>query len=195
MGSWLGIGAPTIVISRLSTHPFKYASQLSAQFFWQKSRFILCCLNISCIVISRECMNILRLTFNVSLLTFCWNVSNGHRIWSYNCLASVLTSEQRNWSSMSRTMLCRASKPLKFVALSNSTNVLIGSCNKWPVAVCSPDCPKLSRWRFHWLHTPALAPACLAHSACSSLQWFHIARLRSSGLPQVSSVPRYDSSN
>ena len=116
----------TTTTSRLSTHLFKYASQLSAQFFWPKPGSILYCLNMSCRVICHECMNFLWLKFNVGLLKFCWNVSNDRRSSSYICLASVWTSEKRNWSSMSRTLLCRASRPLKLVALSNSTNVSIG---------------------------------------------------------------------
>ena len=71
-------------------------------------------------VIFCKCMNFLRLTFNASLLTFCWNISNDRRSSSYICWASVWTSEQSNWSSMSRTFLCRAWMPLKSVALSNS---------------------------------------------------------------------------
>ena len=58
------------VISCLSTHPFKYASWLSAQIFQQKARFVLYCLNMSCKVVFCECMNFVRLTFNVHLLTF-----------------------------------------------------------------------------------------------------------------------------
>ena len=149
-----------------------------------------------CRVIFRECMKFVRLTFNVSLLTYYWNASNERRSSSYiYFIASVWTLEQSNWSSMSRTMLCRASKPLKWVALSNSTNVSIGSHNRWFIAICSSDCPWLSRWRLHWLRTLAPAPTCSAHSACSNLQWFHIVGLRSSGLPQVSSVSRCNSSH
>ena len=124
---------------------------------------------MSCIVIFRECMKFSRLTFNVSLLPFCWNISNDHRNSTYICLtSSIWKSEQNNWSSMSRTMLCKASKPVKSVALLNATNVSIGSCNKCFIAICSPDCPRLSGWH---LHTLAPAYACLAHSARSTLQW------------------------
>ena len=63
------------------------------------------------------------------------------------------------------------------------------------VVVCSPDCPELSGWRLHWLHTAALVPACLVRSVFSTLQWFHIVGLRSSRPTQVSSVSRCDSSN
>ena len=113
------------VISRLNTHPFKYASYLSAQFFWQKSGFVFYYLNMSCKVIFRECMNFLHLTFNVNLLMFHWNVSNNRHSSSYICPTSVWTLEQSHWTSMWRTMLCRAAKPLKLVALSDSTNVSI----------------------------------------------------------------------
>ena len=44
----------TTVISRLSTRLFKYASWLSAQFYWQKPGFIFYCLNMSCKVILLE---------------------------------------------------------------------------------------------------------------------------------------------
>ena len=47
--------------------PLKYATWLSVQFFWQKSWFILHCLNMSCKGICCQCMNILHLTFNDSL--------------------------------------------------------------------------------------------------------------------------------
>ena len=66
------------------------------------------------------------MTFNVSLLTFRWNVSNERHNASYICRDSVWTTEQSNRSWMWRTTLCRASKPLKWVALSNSANVSIG---------------------------------------------------------------------
>ena len=56
---------------------------------------------------------------HVSLLL---NVSNNRRSSSHICLASVWTLEQSNWSSMSRKLVCRASKPLKSVALPDSTN-------------------------------------------------------------------------
>ena len=170
--------SPCTVISRL----IKYALRVSAQIFWHKLGFIFYCLNMSCKVICRECMIFLRLAFNVSLLTFRWNISNDRRSPSYICSASVWTSEQSNWSSMSRIMLCRASKPLKSVALCLDRLDF--------VAVCSPNCPKLSGWRLHWLHTAAPVPICLARLACSTLQWFHFIGLRSSGLPQVSSISR-----
>ena len=115
----------TLNLNNYSSLPLKYASRISAQFFWQKSGFIFHCLNISCKVICCVCMNFSRLTFNVNLLTFCWNVSNNRRSSSYICLASVWTLEQSKWSSMSRIVPCRASKPLKWVALLDSTNVLI----------------------------------------------------------------------
>ena len=103
-----------------SNLPLKYASWLSAQFFWQKLGFILYCLNMSCKVICHKFMNFLCLTFNVTLLTFQWNISND--CWSspYICPTSVWTSEQSNWSSMLRTVLYRASKPLKSIALLDS---------------------------------------------------------------------------
>jgi hypothetical protein len=64
-----------------SNFPLKYASRLSAQFFWQKSGFMFYCLNLSCRVICCECMIFLRLTFNVSLLMFRWDVLNDrHRM-------------------------------------------------------------------------------------------------------------------
>ena len=72
---------------------------------------------MSCKVICYRCMNFLCLAFNVSLLTFRWNVWIDHCSSSYICLASVWTLEQSNWSLISRTMLCRASKPLKLVAI------------------------------------------------------------------------------
>ena len=87
--------------------------------------FIYYCLNMSCIVICRKWMNCLCLTLNVSLLTLHWNISNDYHSSSYICLAPIWTSKQSNWLSMSRTMLCRASKPLKSVALLNPTDVLI----------------------------------------------------------------------
>ena len=113
-----------IIISCLSTHPFKYATCLSAQFFWQKIGFILFCLNMSCMVICRECMYFLWLKFNVSLLTFHWNVSNDHCSLLYIRATPVWTSKQSNW--WSKILLCRASRPLKSVALLDSTNVSIG---------------------------------------------------------------------
>ena len=97
-------------------------------FFWQKARVILYCLNMSCIVIFQEWMNFLRLTFNVSLLTFRWNFSNDRRSSSCICPTSVWTSEHSNWSWMLRTVLCRASKPLKLVALS------IQQMSRWALA-------------------------------------------------------------
>ena len=114
-------------MSRLSMYLFKYASQLSAQFFWQKLGFIFYCLNMSCKVIFRKRGNFLCLKFNVTLLMFHWNISNNRcsNCSSYICPTSVWTLEESNWTSMSRTMLCRASKPLKTVALSHSTNVSI----------------------------------------------------------------------
>ena len=112
---------PNTSISCLSTH-----LSWVRNFFGQKSRFMLYCLNMSSRVICRECTNFLRLTFNVSLLMFGWNVSNNRRSSSYICPAFVWTLDHRNWSSMSRTMLCRASKPFKLALLSISTNVLIG---------------------------------------------------------------------
>ena len=78
-------------------HPFKYTSRFSAQIFWQKSGFILYCLNMSCKVICRECINFLRLTFNINLFDISLNVSNDRHNSSYICLASVWTSEQSNW--------------------------------------------------------------------------------------------------
>ena len=54
-----------------SNLPFKYASQLVAQLFWQKPWFILYCLNMLCIVVCCACMDFSRLTFNVNLLTYC----------------------------------------------------------------------------------------------------------------------------
>ena len=94
-------------------------------FFWQKSWFILYCLNMSCGVICREHIIFLHLTFNVNLLMLRWNVSNDRRSSSYIYPTSVWTSEQGNLSTMSRTMLCRTSKPLKPGALSASANVSI----------------------------------------------------------------------
>ena len=176
-------------------HPFKYAFQISVQFFWQKSWFILYCLNMSSKVIFRKCMIFLRLTFNVNLLMFRWNVLNDRRDSSYTCLASVWTSEQTNWSLMLRTMLSKASKPSKSVAILDSTNISIGYYNKWLITICSPDRPKLSGWHLHWLYTPAPTPACSVHSVCSTLQWFHIVGLWSSMLPHVSSISRCNSSN
>ena len=99
-------------------YPFKFASQLSAQ---KKSGFRFYCLNMSCKIIFRECINFVHLTFNckqnvvnkrfkrhnVNLLTCCWNVSNGRCNSSYICLASIWTPEQSNWSSMSKIVLCR----------------------------------------------------------------------------------------
>ena len=82
---------------------------------------------MSCRVICRECMNCITLDTQCQLV----NVSLKHlkqsdRCSSYICPRSVWTSEQSKWSSMSRIVLCRASKPLKSVALSDSTNVSIG---------------------------------------------------------------------
>ena len=108
-----------------SNHPFKYASWLSAQFFWQKSRFIFYCLNMLCKVICCECMHFFRLTFDVSLSTFCWNIPNDHHTSSYICPVFIWTSEQRNWLSMLRVVLCRASKSLMSVGLPNSASVSI----------------------------------------------------------------------
>ena len=97
------------------------------KFFWQKLGFVFYCLNMSCRVICCECMSFPRLTFNVNLLMFRWNVSNDRRsLLLYICPASIWISEQSNWSPMSRAVLCRASKPLKSVALSDSANVSIG---------------------------------------------------------------------
>ena len=110
-------------ISRLSMHMFKYTFCLSANFFERKTWFILYCLNIPCKVIFYGCMNFLRMTFNVSLLMFWWNVSKICRNSSYIRPTFVWTHEQNNWSPMLRITLCRVSKALKLVALSNSTNV------------------------------------------------------------------------
>ena len=60
----------TTVNSRLSMHPFKYVSWLSAQFYWLKLGFKLYCLNMSCKVICHECMKFFRLTFNFISLMF-----------------------------------------------------------------------------------------------------------------------------
>ena len=147
---------------------------------------------MSCIVICRECMNFLPLTFNVGFLVFCWNVANDRRSSSYICSVFVWTSEQSNWSLMSRTMLRTTSKPSKPVALSDSTNVLKG---KISLPYVLPIVPDFSGWCLHWLHTPAPTPACSVGSASSTLQWFHIVGLQSSRLPQVSSISRCDSSN
>ena len=51
-------------------------------------------------------------------------------------------AKQSNWSSMSRIMLCRASKPLKSVALFRFSKCLDRLDF---VAVCSPDYPRLFR--------------------------------------------------
>ena len=53
-----------------SNLPLKYTSWWSAQFLWQKIGFMLYCLNMSCKVNCRECMNFLCLISNVKLLTF-----------------------------------------------------------------------------------------------------------------------------
>lgn len=96
--------ACTTLISRLSAHPFKYASWLSAQKNWQKPWFIIYCLNMLCKVICHECMNFSHLIFIVNVVMFCWNVSNDCHISSWICRASVWTLEQNNWLSMSRTV-------------------------------------------------------------------------------------------
>ena len=88
----------TTLISCLNTHPFKYASWLSAQFFWQKSGFIF--LLFDHVMHSRllRMHDVLRLTFNVSLLKFSWNSSNVRRNSSYICPASVWITKQSNRS-------------------------------------------------------------------------------------------------
>ena len=114
-----------IVISRLSTHPFKYASRSCAIFLTKiKVRTLL----FEHVMHSHlpQIHDFLHLTFNVSLLTFHYNVSNEHRSSSYICPTSVWTSEQSNWSLMSKTVLCKASKPLKLATLLDPTNVSIG---------------------------------------------------------------------
>ena len=141
-----------IVISHLSMHMFTCAN------FLTNMRVHILLFEH---VIFREYMIFLHLTFNVTLLTFRWNVSNDRRNSSYICSTSVWTSEQSNWSLMSRIMLCRALEPLKLVALSDSTNVSIS----W---ISSSIC-WISRWHLRWLHTPAPVPACSAHLACSTL--------------------------
>ena len=115
------------IISHLSTHPFKYATCFSAQFFQQKWGLIFYRLNMSCKVICCECMNFSCLTIqfpfvNISLKRFKW--SSQFIIQPSN--SPVWTSEQSNWSSMSRTMICRASKPLKPATLLDSTSFSIG---------------------------------------------------------------------
>ena len=159
------------MISCLSTHPFKYASRVSAHLFWQTLGFIYYCLKMVCKVICQKCMGFF--AHDVQ----CWFVNDSLKRFKRPpqfIIHMSKTSEQSNWSLMSRTMLCRASKTLKSVALSDSTNISIGRTS---VAACSTDCLKLSTWHLHWLHTPAPTPA------CSTLQWFHILGLRSSGLP------------
>ena len=175
-----------------SNLPLKYASRLSEQICWQKIGFILYCLNMSCRVICCKCMNFLCLKLSVSLLTFHWNISNDRYNSSYICPTSVWTSEQSNWPSMSRTMLCRASKPLKSLALSDSTNVSIGFISLQYVLLIVPNFPDGA---FTDFILPRPTHACSARSACSTLQWFHIVGLRWSMLPQVSSVFHCDSSN
>jgi hypothetical protein len=124
------------IISRLSTHLLQYASQLGAHFFYKKIGFILYCLSMSCRVICRKCMNFLRLEFNVNLLTFRWNALNNRCSSSYICSSSVWTSEQSNWSSMSRQC---------YVFEFGSTFIFNKCLNRLDfVAVCSPNCPRLS---------------------------------------------------
>ena len=178
-----------------SALPLQYASRLSAQFSWQKTRFILYCLNMSCRVIFRECMNVLCLTFGVSLLMFRWNVSNDRRSSSCICRVFVWISEQGGWSLMSRAVLCRASKPLKSVALLDSTNVLIGS-RKRMIRCCTFSRLSWTFWTASSLTSYSRPSARLLGTfSCSPLQWFHVARLWSSGLPWVSSISRCDSLN
>ena len=133
-------------------------------------------------------------TLNVSLLTFCWNVSNDRRGSSYIYPTSVWTSEQNSWSSTSRGVLCESFEDFEV----GSTFRIIKCLDRLDFVaryVLPIDCPILSGWCLHWLHTPALAHACSAHSACSPLQLFHIVGLRTSGLPQVLSVSHCDSLN
>ena len=129
-------------------------------FLWQKSRFIFYCLNMLCIVICYECMNFLRWTFNVSLLTFRWNVSNDRRNSSYICRASAWTSEQSNWSSMTRTVLCKASKLLKSVALSDLVKWVASSYIRFLLGFIE------SRKRYDWsTHLPTkCAPTLVVQS-------------------------------
>ena len=114
------------LIARLSTHPFRYAFPLSAQFFWQKLGFIPYCLTISRIVTCRKCIHFFTLDIQCQI----FNVSLKHlkRLSRFiiHMINFSLNIGAKNWSSMSKIVLCRVSKPLKLVTLSNSTNVSIG---------------------------------------------------------------------
>ena len=135
------------------------------QFFWAKLGFILYCLKMSCRVICRKCMKFLQWKFNINLLTYWWNVSTNHHSSSYIYSTFVWTSEQSNESSMSRIVLCRASKPLKSVALSDSANastdwislhyvlpiVLDFLDGTFTVFIIPPQCPLAWRVRFSQL--------------------------------------------
>ena len=120
----------TTVISCSSTHPFKYASSLSVQFFWQKLGFYF--IFWTCRAKS--------FAANVWIyawhwMSVCWRfVETSQMINAVHhtfVQLSVWTSQQSNWLSISRAVLCRVTKPLKSVALSDSTNVSIGwiCCN------------------------------------------------------------------
>ena len=124
---------------------------------------------------------------------------------SYNYSASIWTSEQICWSSMSRIMLCRASKPLKSVTLFRFHKFL-GRLDFVIDRWFSSNSHRFQNFISVLQHNITIIifvvcvingtmPACLTRSACSSLQRDNIVGLQSNGSPQVSSVSRCDSSN
>ena len=108
-------------------HPFRCASRLHVQFFFDKNQgsyFIVWTCHVESFAVTAWIFS--HLTFNVSLFMFCWNFSNDRCSLLYICPTSIWTLEESNSSSMWRIVLCRASKPLRSIALSDSTNVSIG---------------------------------------------------------------------
>ena len=89
------------LFSHLSMHPFRYASWLMRNFFWQKSGFIFNCLNMSCRVICHECMNFLRFVKEVRIPSPSGNVVN-----LQHC--DIIKCRQRREVSKSLGLCCQA---------------------------------------------------------------------------------------
>jgi len=93
------------VASHLSTHPFKYASQLNMHFMTKFLGINIFQWNISWIVIWPRFWFFLHLALRTIARTLAWNFSNDFLKSSNASSASVWTLEQSNWSSISRICL------------------------------------------------------------------------------------------